>query len=274
MTIVEYHSGDFTASGWTKAFGSRLAKQLAGDVPKGTKFAVATLRATPQVLVLKLSILDKNFVVKAFNPSLDISADAFTREMQLLRLIKETGLAPKLSAYSPENCFLVMDWGGSNTVANAINNENVVEIAAKLGAWLASFDAVSPSRAYKGNWDAYLQKVGSHGLSSLPQDTRALLSKFEITQQKIAKNDAHLANFLIAPRGEIVGIDFESATFKPRGWDILVTARSLARSFPTRTNTIVSEIVSGWGQGTELMEPTDFRQLVEIFVQTSTYNKT
>lgn len=51
---------------------------------------------------------------------------------------------------------------------------------------------------------------------------------------------------LLSTKGRIYGIDFEHASYKPYGWDLLQAARGLVRLYPQHTDLLTQYLGQGF----------------------------
>ncbi len=259
------HADEFSLETWLRLHGVIAAKAVAGSDDVSGSVQVKTLQLNERCLTIHMNVGNRSGVIKAFNPALTQSRQSIDREVSILGALKGTGLVPELMAVSQKNHFFVSGFVAGSTQLKEIDERNVVSVACDLGQWFAEFSNRMPSAEVKSNWFEYLSRYDEVLTKEEREQHREVLSKLPILKQVISKNDAHLSNFIRQSDGRLVGFDFEAAMKKPMGWDILLTARVLAKQFPGQIEEIVTALVEGWGQGTDQIDQAEFRQLVMVF---------
>jgi hypothetical protein len=218
-------------------------------------------------VVIRLTVGETSFIVKAFDPSLPDSDWRLDREVNVLLALKGLSLVPTLIAYQETQKYLVMQDIKGQTLTEFLTPENLAHVSFRLGTWFRIMSERTPSQDKATNWSTYLGKYPDW---ITPEDMDKLglfLSDIPITTFTINKNDAFMDNFLRTEDGYLIGIDFESTTLKPTGWDLLVTARTLGRKFPDRTAEIAAHLVGGWGPEIDGVPAEKFCELVQIFAK-------
>lgn len=258
-------SGALEIQSWIKRHGRVLAGVLGERSTEGP-LKVKTIASGERSLVFALTAGARQILVKAFDPDWDEAPQALQREAACLARLGPAGHAPALRGVSKESCFFASDYVMGGTVAEDLSDDNLTIRASELGRWFAKSAAVMPKRTVATtNWLGYLDRYEAVLTENKRDRHHDMLATLPIELTVISKNDGFLGNFIISETGGLVGIDFESATYKPMGWDILITARVLARRFPDRIEEIAAALVAGWGQGTDRINQAEFERLVVCF---------
>ncbi len=242
-----------------------MVKTLAaGGVPAGP-IPVETLRRRADAAVMVFRLGDRSVVVKAFDPARAATAAPFERELACLLRLERSGLAPRLRGFDRKNRFVLMDEVEGCPLDHALAPATLPAIARRLGTWYARFARAQAAAEHHADWQTYLARYPGLLDPEAPED-HAFLADLPVASLKIARNDAHLGNFLARPGGSLVGLDYEAASLKPQGWDLLLAARDLARRAPPRAAEIVDALLEGWGGGTDSLFPEDLHRLALFFV--------
>ena len=265
-TAERGNANAFTSTAWIAQYGATLAKGLSTGLLHAP-VRVTTIRRTDTCLVLDIAPGTERFLVKAFNPSDPESQNLVTREINCLTALRGSGLVPDIALACPEHRFLAMTFIEGPRLLDTMEPSGLDAVSVELGAWFARFTRRMPGRPTHTTWLDYLSRYPALADRSATRAARELLSSAAIGRLSIAKNDAFLGNFLRARTGELIGIDFETAAFKPFGWDILDTARVLCRRYPQRADEVVAGLIRGWGQGTESLSAEAFSEIARCFVR-------
>ena len=233
---------DLSPADWLRTHGATLVPKLPGYEGHHGWIEVELIRRTQTSIVMRLTLSGSGYMIKVFDPDAQGSRTALDREITLLELLAPAGLSARLAAYSRKNGYMVTEEIAGDVLEKKIKPKNAVAMAEALGRWYRKIDDVLPGRRDTGDWLSYLSQVEGQGVVSVPGAKRGILRSLPIERRVLAKNDAHLSNFIV--NGDhLVGIDFESATFKPMGWDVLATARVLARTFPKARQPVVDSLL-------------------------------
>jgi len=168
---------------------------------------------------------------------------AFERERDVLIEMKDTGLVPRLKAYSDPNQWLLMEDVGN---ADAIHTFTPVEFARKLGVWIAEFEAVAPCQQASGNWLGYFRKLGLEGPLRAIDGAEETLAQTPLCGLVLSRNDPALHNHLQRADGRLLGCDFEKSTLRPRGWDYVNTWQALVERFPDNVDDVLPAFYDGF----------------------------
>lgn len=235
----------------------------------GQKVAVSSVRQTPQCLVFSVAVGDRKVVVKAFNASWADNKAACAREIQCQRALSTTTLTPLILGAAPDQLLVVTHWQEGPSLADVIDGKSVVTWARRLGQWYRSFSTAMGQQDATGSWHDYLARYHDKGVARAFRPHGAFLRSLPIRHKGIAKNDAHLTNFIVSPDDHLMGIDFEAASLKPVAWDILLTARVLTMQFPDATDTTLPALLDGWYGGETPEDEAEFRSFVALFARTT-----
>lgn len=263
---------DFEFITWLKRHGPALACTF-GENRAAGPIRIVKITRSAHSLVLMLTLEGRNVVVKIFDPRVPSSEKSLRREVALLKALMSTHLAPELYSFSEDGGYVAMEFIRGQPIAETVDPESVLDAARDIGYWLASFAPRMPFRQEPTNWLDYLVRYESLHMEASDRNLRRFFATQPIERMSVAKNDGYLGNFLRRPDGELIGIDYECATFKPFGWDVLLTARSMTRMFPDQLESILSGLVEGWGRGTDCIDQADFKRLLTFFVIVSVSNK-
>lgn len=260
----------FTVTAWMAKSGSVLTEALVNGPVQGP-IQVRTIRETDARLVFEIALGTRRFLVKAFDPNHPNSQKSVMREITCLTSLRASALVPEIELASPERRFLVMTFIDGPRLLDGIEPSTLDTVSVELGAWFARYAQLMPARPTRTTWFDYLSKYGALAETDAIEEARDFLSSAEVGQLMIAKNDAFLGNFLRARSGDLIGVDFEAAAFKPLGWDILDTARVLAKRYPQRADEVVAGLIRGWGRGTERLSPDEFAKVARCFVRATAH---
>jgi predicted Ser/Thr protein kinase len=255
----------FEIQTWIKRHGRAVYQALGKESFDGA-FRVRTIASGRHSLVFELTAGGRRVLVKSFDPDWDGSPRALKREAACLSRLGPAGLSPSIKGFDEDALFFVSDFVDGSTISEELDEASLTRKARDMGHWFARFSALMPARTIAHtSWLEYLDRYDAVLTHQERDIHRDMLSALPIERTVIAKNDGFLGNFIVAEDGSLVGIDFESATYKPLGWDILINARVLARRFPGRIDDIASALVAGWNQGTDCIGKEDLRRLAVSF---------
>ena len=124
-----------------------------------------------------------------------------------------------------------------------------------------------PTIEATGNWYTYLSEYEEFRSGLVLRDRRKALEAMPLVEAGISKNDGHLENFLWRTDDTLIGIDFAEARRKPLGWDILLTARSLRRTFGGAAKPVINGLVEGWCAARPGSDKQATGKLVRLFLR-------
>lgn len=267
----------FTIKSWCTQHHATLGQTLQNLAPRAPlpEAVFTPLRETDALLVMRVQTGPLDLVIKAFNPDKTSATHAYRREINNLAGLARSGLVPMLRFHSKNLLTFACDFVPGDTIAEAITPENALEIARDIGAWFARATAILPRTERAGNWYEYLRRYDDILSPDECARYKSTLENMPITHLGVAKNDAHLSNFIRKKTVEnphsLVGFDFEASQLKPIGWDIMLSARSLVKACPSMAHRLPEAIVAGWAQGAGPIPQDAFVELVEIFVRSTAH---
>ena len=175
----------------------------------------------------------------------DLPDRAYQREKTALCALRESGLVPRILAYSDGPRFLLCEWSAPVASAERNGPGTPVAFARRMGEWLAELDGAVPGETACGNWYTYLRKFG-HSLDlGRIAVAREMLSEIPLCGRALSRNDTALTSFLTSAEGHLMGCDFEQAQMRPRGWDYVLGYIGLAEKFPERG----AEVLAAYSDG-------------------------
>lgn len=198
---------------------------------------VSFLKQSRGSIVFRAMMGGADVVVKVFADTADGEL-SYLRELGALDVAQGSGLIPRLRGYSAPARVIVQDHIEGALLSDIVTRRNLLPHCVRIGRWYGAFARVNRTEGTGGNWAEYLSSLPDLQWSAAVADLSHFLHDFDYPALALAKNDAALANFIQTPRGDLIGIDFECAQFKPLGWDILLTARSLSKKWPDQTEAI------------------------------------
>lgn len=254
---------------------SRHGRQIA-QVVAGRGSDLGTVRATEvrrsqNCLVFRLFAGGTSAAVKVFDPELKGANASFEREVACQSAMTETGRIPRLLGYSKDDLLVISAWQEGRDLREVVTVENLGEIAREIGAWYQCLASKVASRPVVSNWHAYLSRYTGQGLDRAFEPHAAFLENVPITMLSISKNDAHLSNFIWTPSDTLIGIDFEVASLKPLGWDILLSARTLRRMFPDHADVFLPGLIEGWGEDMNETDRSMLENLARLFADETAF---
>lgn len=252
---------------WLRLHGSEVAFQVTGDRERSRPIGVSTLLERSHVAVLALDFGEITAIAKVFDARSDEARNACEREAFALMSMRGTALAPALHGYSQGAAYLVMEYVPGAALRETLDAENLVDYVRKVGAWSARYIAHQPKRRHDITWFDYMALYEGI-LDSRDEDAlRTRFGKTPITAFGLAKHDLDPRNFIVAPGGRLVGIDFERTRFKPIGWDVIAAAWVLIKAFPGRKEDIVSGLVDGWTSVGAEHTPPELAEITSYFAE-------
>lgn len=251
--------------------GGLISKILTGNAGDATKTQFTEIRQSGNCLVYQASVGRKKFAVKAFDPSASESPKSWQREVGCQVALSKTGLIPALRGHNQKELFVVSDWQAGQDLRTVLTDETLRKTARTIGAWYKGFTGKIHASNTDTNWDDYLVQYTTQGLDQAFSDSSELLQSVKIEQLSIAKNDAHLSNFILDPDGKLMGIDFAEASLKPVGWDILLTARVLHRLYPKKSDQYLPALMQGWFGSDPKDDVERFTKLARVFAEKTAF---
>lgn len=218
----------------------QLAEGLTGVSPKGGELDISLVKEGRHTLGLKISALGQDGFLKVFDgPD---AADSYKREKAALLSLAGRDLVPDMICFSDELRFVITEWHGQEFLP-AVNPEGT---ARRIGAWIARYDAVAPSRALQGDWYSYCVQLGLEAsLKNIP-GAKERLTAVPLCGEVLSRDDSAMHNFLEGPDGRLLGCDFERSRFKPRGWEYMRAHWSLLQRFPDQAPKVQKALERGF----------------------------
>lgn len=253
-----------------KRIAPRAARMALGP---GAKVASVNLRLRHRAedrFVALFEAGEDRAAVKVFDMARPSAAAGFEREVTVLKAVRGRGLGPALRGWSAADGFLVSDWIDGPTLEEAIARPDPAPLFERLGAWFGRFALVMAGEPVDTDWLSYLRQYEAFGAAAALAPHAGFLRRIPITRRTIAKNDAHLGNFIVSDRG-LTGIDYEAAALKPAWWDLLLTARSLARRRPDLVEAIPAALARGWRRVTPGDDAAAMTRLMLIFIHNTAF---
>jgi len=218
--------------------------------------------------------------IKVFNPDIPINKGYCYREAQLLSALSGTGLAPRLHYADVEACWYISDWIVGRELFQSVTPDNVVDISREVGAWIAKYTKVisrndkfvETGAEHRMTWRDYLVQYGGTIKKVAMESDGDFTASLALETRVVAKDDPHFGNYIRSRRGKLFGIDYEMSSLRPYGWDIMVSARALLRTYPGPGMEHIDALVDGWGQGTDCLDKETFRKLVRWFAEKTAFD--
>lgn len=249
---------------WFSHSSREIARGIAHLAPQATDVALRMVKASNASVSFVVEAAGNAFFGKAFNPNATASRAMYEREIACRDRLKTTDLAPRLLFYSNPGKFLVTE-----LVEGSEPADTPEPVCREIGSWYARFAQMMPKKTARSDWLSYLERHGLFADADVPEGVRTTLGGMPIAETAIARNDAHLSNFVICEERRLVGFDFEAARYKPVGWDILLTARLLRQRNPQRFEPMLDALLDGWAAGADQMDGDEFRFLADTFSMAS-----
>lgn len=252
-----------------RRYGGPIASAVAGAPVTSGEVAVAVLKRSDTAVTMRIRASGEERIAKVFLRGPDGAREGFNREHTCLTAINGEGLAPRPVAVLPDAGCIVTEAVDGLPLTQVLSPQNLPNYARQIGTWLRRYATAMPSERAEGSWWDYLEKVDGGGRAKQLAPHRDTFAATALKRVGVARNDGHLSNFLVTEKVELIGIDFANAQIKPVGWDLLLSARSLARMFPGQTRNFVPDLIEGWraGQKKKLVVPTG--DMVRIFAETT-----
>lgn len=228
---------------------------------------VRLLSINEKSLVLRIWMSGETCIVKAFDPEYPKAAQAFEREVGVYQTLADTGLIPGIRAANRAEGVMVVEYVEGRSLTAALHDGDPNALAQLWGQWLAEFTRGMPTRSAETTWFDYLQNYDLPALQTMMVAQQDSLKAAPIHALGIAQNDAFPDNFIVTPGGTFCGLDFEAASLKPVGWDLLLAARILGLRFPDRIADVTHHLLDGWGRPVGAVPVRDFAPICALFAQ-------
>lgn len=263
----------FSVHQWFAEKGIDVAGAMFPTMDPPDDFQVRIVSQHTDRFVAKVSANEKVVAIKAFDLAVETGMSAFERELSVNLCLADSDLSPAIQAYSKSDAWILFEWLEHPVLELEFDERNAIGFAHKLGHWFNRYTDVMTSKGVDAvtNWYDYISTYSRLSKSIDFDRYKNFLKSLPISRRVIAKNDPKLDNFLATSDHEIIGIDFEMAELKPLGWDILLVARKLVKTYPQGFLELTQALCAGWGRGTDCIGADDFLQLVRIFTANTAF---
>lgn len=250
-------------NGLLQRHGRWMVAHLPGGVTGGNVQTDVLARREGR-LILRLTAGSGSRIVKVFDRSDPAMDAALTKEASVLTALAGQGLGPDLIASDTQAGILILTDLGERRLDHDDMLATAPNHAAEMGRWLARFSQAMPGTDSDRSWAAHLRAYPEPRIATLLDQRGAGLTALPVRHLRIARNDAHLGNWMLTADG-LRGIDFEAAELKPLGWDVLLSARVFYRQFPGKAQAAVAALVAGWAELSDAPSPSRFEPLAQDF---------
>ena len=222
-----------------------IASSLAGnDLPE--RIDIELVKANRCSITARLNIGRDTLILKLFASQGARSKARYQREKGALIALSGQAVVPRLIGFCDERHFVLMHEVAAIDHSSTLNMLGWQGFAYEIGAWLGRLDRAAPARPAHGNWATYLDRFGDQlCLENVPV-ARDILSRVPLCGQSLSQCDASLGNVLFRSNGTALGVDFEQARFRPRGWDFAMYFISLAERMPDRAEETLTAMAEGF----------------------------
>lgn len=217
-----------------------------GDFPSSMHTHV--LKNNDERLVLAFDTGAQKFVLKQVKTDSIKGGQSYLRERDGLGLFSKSGLFPEITHFNDKDLFVISRFVEGSSVLECIDDDNCVTLCEAVGYWFADYYRAAPGVAAPGTWRGHLHKL-SHGPYADAPALDTFLASMPIKRTAWSRGDGALTNLIVKEDGYICGIDFEKSRWHPHGWDVLLTARAVARRVPQQTQACISALVEGFCEG-------------------------
>ncbi len=250
---------------WLRQNGLPVVHAITGGVTPSRPIGVHLVRERAGVGVFEIDCDGRKAVVKAFDNRSEEARTACEREAFALHRLRDKGLVPRLITYAPAEAFIVSEYVPGARVDTILNDDTLLDLSRRIGAWLARYIAHQPTRKLELDWYSYFTQSGGVITDAVRAEAHTRFGTNRIAQFALAKNDLAPENFILKDDGTLIGIDFERSRFKPVGWDVIAAAWVLIKRFPGREADFVPALVQGWQGARAAQAPKDFEALATFF---------
>lgn len=224
-----------------------IAHKLSGG--KG----IPRLRLTPakrgrNSLTLLLDVTTGLTVMKLFDEGHGEAAMAYHREKEGLLAFQGTGTVPPILLAVDKRRFLVTRFVEHLSLKKFVDKHGLEDACKEIGGWIARADRVSPANKAGGNWHEFLSRREDLYCRHTLDAHRDILTEIPLCGLVLSRSDSGLSNFLLSPLDETRACDFETAGFRPRGWDFVTAFEALVLQFPDKVDLILSALAQGFSK--------------------------
>jgi hypothetical protein len=265
--LVRPHNPSFTVQSILERSGNTIAQCFVDDPNKQLPMAAKLLSHNEKSVVMRIKMHCKSLIVKAFDRTNPETVWSFRRELSVAQRLGSNGLAAKVISYNEDQRFIVFEFLDGVPLAEILIDTNITKWCKNLGRWYAAFSDRMPSRKVESDWLTYLRLYKEPAIKSLVEQHSELLSRYSVTDVRIAKNDAFMHNFLVTKEKGFLGVDFENSKAKPIGWDLLLATRVLAKEFPNKIDEISENILKGWEDSVGSIPSAEFAEFCVLFAE-------
>lgn len=222
-----------------------IAAALEGE-PLPDRIDVELVKANRTSIAARVIVGSHTFVLKLFALEGIQSEVLYQREKGALMAYRSHDVAPYLIGFCDKRRFVMMREVPALEQTAAQDMLGWRGFAREIGAWLGRMDRASPARPGHGNWASYLARYGDQLCLENAPVAQDILSRIPLCGQSLAQCDAALGNVIFRPDGSVVGVDFEQARFRPRGWDFAMYFISLVERMPDHAEDILAALADGF----------------------------
>jgi hypothetical protein len=206
------------------------------------------LKQGPYSVTVAMFAAGERGVLKLFDSPESKVKQSYEREKRALVLMQDNALVTRITAFSDPHRFVMTRYAGDPLDADTTDEASGVDVARRIGAWIAQYDAVAPAKPVSGNWYSYLLKFGDAVQINRDGADRQALIDIPLCGYSLARNDVALHNFLSSPSGDLIACDFEKSGFRPRGWDYIMTFHALIQRFPDEVEPVLDAFSDAYSQ--------------------------
>ena len=273
---IELPQAGVNATVFMRQHGGAIAHAIAPERVEN-RMDIKVLKHGRASLALVAQIDGMKRFVKGYDLQNADAVASYQRERDTLQLMAKTGLCPKLQHYSDAGQILITEYIEGTHFRDIIDPDKLPPLCRGLGQWIGRYSRKAPSlhkgQDAAGNWFDYLQKYPDLAGSAVINASRGLLRDFTYDHYILSKNDGALSNMMLSAEGRIYGIDFEHASYKPYGWDLLQAARALVRLYPQQTDLLTQYLGQGFCD-TAKGQAERYVALLRVFVIATAFSAT
>lgn len=224
----------------------RMIASFLGGQPVPERLQITLIKSNRTSLTVRLVVGELAFIVKIFADTGAVALESYQREKNTLVALRGHDVSARILGFCDERRFLIMNEVPAVGVNAAVDLLGWNTVAFAIGAWLGRLDRTAPSQPAHGTWANYLTKFGDEfGMDRMPA-ALDILSDIPLCGLTLAQCDSALGNVLMRSDTSAVGVDFERARFRPRGWDFAMYFMSLVERVPDRAEELLEEMCDGF----------------------------
>jgi tRNA A-37 threonylcarbamoyl transferase component Bud32 len=168
------------------------------------------------------------------------------RERDALTLLKGVPGVPRHIAHSDDGRFLLVEFVSGQPLSAVLTASNALDWAERVGTWIATFESKAPFRPAKGSWREYIVNYPDLARAADGLGLSENLQGIPLGRTCLARCDGALSNLIAGDDGQLWGVDFERAQFKPAGWDLLLASESFVESGLVEAEKALESMVKGY----------------------------